>query len=73
MVPDPALTGQIARERQRDLMAQAQRQRLAAQASLSTLTSRRAGQVSLRWHRVLLRTIRPALSGKEGVFPEGAA
>jgi hypothetical protein len=43
MVPDPALTGQIARERQRDLMARARRQRLAAQASLSTLTSRRAG------------------------------
>jgi hypothetical protein len=64
MVPNPALTAQLARERQRDLTAQAQRQRLAAQAKLSGQPWRRAGQVRLRWHRVLPRAIRPALSGK---------
>ena len=31
MVPNSTLTAQLARERQRDLMAQAQRHRLAAQ------------------------------------------
>ena len=64
MVPNPALTGQLVRERQRDLMTQAQRQRLAAQARLSSLPRRRRGQASLRWHQVLLRAIRPALSGE---------
>jgi hypothetical protein len=64
MVPNSTLSAQLARERQRDLMAQAQRHRLAAQARLSSLPRRRAGQASLRWHRVLLRAIRPALPGK---------
>jgi hypothetical protein len=64
MVPNPTLTAQLARERQRDLMAQAQRHRLAAQARLSSLPRRRAGQVSLRLHRALLRAIRPALPRK---------
>jgi hypothetical protein len=65
MIPNSALTAQLARERQRDLMAQAQQHRLAAQARLSSRPSqRRAGQVSLRWHRALIRVIRPALSGK---------
>jgi hypothetical protein len=64
MVPNPALTAQLARERQRDLMAQAQLYRLAAQARLSGRPWRRAGRVSLGWPRVLIRAIRPALSGK---------
>jgi hypothetical protein len=64
MIANPALTAQLARERQRDLMAQAQLHRLAAQARLCGRPWRRAGQVSLRWHRVLIPAIRPALSGK---------
>jgi hypothetical protein len=64
MVPNPALTAQLVRERQRDLMAQAQQHRLAAPARLCGRPWRRAGQVSLRWPRVLIRAIRPALSGK---------
>jgi hypothetical protein len=65
MVPNSALTAQLARERQRDLMAQAQLHRLAAQARLSSRPWRtRGGQVSLRWHRALIRAIRPALSGQ---------
>jgi hypothetical protein len=64
MVPNSTLTAQLARERQRDLMAQAQRHRRAAQARISSRPWRRAGQVSPRWHQVLLRAIRPAMPGK---------
>jgi hypothetical protein len=64
MIPDPALTAQPARERQRDLMAQALLRRLAAQAGISGRPWRRAGQVRVRWPRVLIRAIRPAVSGK---------
>jgi hypothetical protein len=64
MIPNPALTAQLARERQHDLMAQAQQHRLAAQARLSGRPWQRAGQLSPRWPRVLIRAIRPALSGK---------
>lgn len=65
MVPNSTLTAQLARERERDLMAQAQRHRLAAQDRLSSRPwRRRACQVSLRWGRVLIRAFRPALYGK---------
>ena len=64
MIPSPVLTAQLTRERQRDLMAQAQRQRLAAQAGSPGRPWQRPGQVGPQWHRILLRAIHPALSGK---------
>ena len=64
MIPNSALTAQLIRERQRDLMAQARQQRLIAQAGLPGRPGRRASQVRPQWHRLLPRAIRPALPGK---------
>jgi hypothetical protein len=64
MIPNHAFTAQIAHERQRDLIAQAQGQRLAAQARLPQRPWRRIDLIRPWWHRILLRVIRPALPGR---------
>jgi len=58
---NPGLHGQLATERQRDMLAQASRQRLARQARDAALTARRADRAGRRTTR-LFRQPRPVIS-----------